>query len=254
MLRKSIVAVTLSLLSVGGLHAEDETKSGTLMKWLQGPSIGRPHVSKSADSGIQHAVVTDADKQAASVRQTSSSPEDESLKPAVAAPIPTPAPPIVEETRTALAPMIDATPVSRTTRTVSGEYVPSPTPDPAMHAPVSSVPMTSGQYVDGGYVQGAPVYGSVIPGSLYPAPRPGIPHQVGGTIIPTHALHPHEMLYPHRYKSMYGPYYYKVRGHWMVTPFGVWSNENWKLKGTTVDVKYKSHISPFALFHRPVIR
>ena len=62
------------------------------------------------------------------------------------------------------------------------------------------------------------------------------------------------MLYPHRYKSVYGPYYYKVNGHWIATPFGVLSQENWKLKGTTVDVKYKSHISPFALFNRPLLR
>ena len=62
------------------------------------------------------------------------------------------------------------------------------------------------------------------------------------------------MLYPHRYKAMYGPYYYKVNGKWVVTPFGVWSKENWKLQGTRVDVKYKSHISPFAKFIPPVVR
>lgn len=95
---------------------------------------------------------------------------------------------------------------------------------------------------------------SAGPGALYPSPKPGIPHQVGSTLIPHEALHPHEMLYPHRYRAMYGPYYYQVRGGWIVTPFGVWSKEKWKLKGTTVDVKYKSHISPFALFHPPVIR
>ena len=90
--------------------------------------------------------------------------------------------------------------------------------------------------------------------ALYPAPKPGIPQQVGGTAIVNQAFHPHEMLYPHRYKAMYGPYYYKVNGGWMVTPFGVWSKENWKLQGTTVDVKYKSHISPFSMFKKPVIR
>lgn len=95
------------------------------------------------------------------------------------------------------------------------------------------------------------VYGT---GALYPAPQPGIPQQIGGTAIPTHALHPHEMLYAHRYKAVYPPYYYKVNGGWIVTPWGVWSKENWKLQGTTVDVKYKSHISPFAHFHRPVVR
>jgi len=41
---------------------------------------------------------------------------------------------------------------------------------------------------------------------------------------------------------------------WMVTPFGVWSKEDWKLQGTQVDVKYHSSISPFTLFKPPVIR
>lgn len=256
MLRKSIVAVTLSLLTVGGLHAEDENKPGTLMKWLQGPTIGRPHVKqvKQPSSGIRHAVVSDAAKQAPEIRQTSSQPEQKSLQPAVAAPKPTPAtfagPP------RALAPMIDTVPApAAPAQMVSAEFIAAPVPDPNVNS--AALPgYSSGPVVYGGASQyGGPMQGgSAGPGSLYPAPRPGIPHQVGGTMIPTHALHPHEMMYAHRYKSMYGPYYYKVRGHWMVTPFGVWSKENWQLKGTTVDVKYKSHISPFALFHRPVIR
>jgi hypothetical protein len=84
--------------------------------------------------------------------------------------------------------------------------------------------------------------------SLYPSPVPGIPWQIGGTSIPNQAFHPHEMLYAHRYRAMYPPYYYKVNGGWMVTPFGVWSHEDWKLQGTTVDVKYRSSISPFSLY------
>jgi len=84
--------------------------------------------------------------------------------------------------------------------------------------------------------------------ALYPAPVPGIPWQVGGTSIPNQAFHPHEMLYAHRYRAMYPPYYYKVNGGWMVTPFGVWSHEDWRLQGTTVDVNYRSHISPFSLY------
>lgn len=257
MLRKSILAVTLSLLTVGGLRAEDGNKPGTLMKWLQGPSIGRPHVkqAKKPTSGIRHAVISDAEKQAPEIRQTSSKPADNSLQPAVAAPMPTPA--TFSQSRTALAPMLDAEPSrSAPTRTVSSEVVAAPIPDPNMSSTVASGPIvyeSPMQYSQP--MQAMPMQGSSMgPGSLYPAPRPGIPHQVGGTVIPTHALHPHEMMYAHRYKSMYGPYYYKVRGHWMVTPFGVWSKENWQLKGTTVDVKYKSHISPFALFKRPVIR
>lgn len=90
--------------------------------------------------------------------------------------------------------------------------------------------------------------------ALYPAPRPGIPQQVGGISIENQAFHPHEMLHAHRYRAIYPPYYYKVNGGWMVTPFGVWSKEDWKLQGTQVDVKYHSSISPFTLFKPPVIR
>ncbi len=90
--------------------------------------------------------------------------------------------------------------------------------------------------------------------ALYPAPRPGIPQQVGGIAIENQAFHPHEMLHAHRYRAIYPPYYYKVNGGWMVTPFGVWSKEDWKLQGTQVDVKYHSSISPFTLFKPPVIR
>lgn len=90
--------------------------------------------------------------------------------------------------------------------------------------------------------------------ALYPSPQPGIPHQMGGTAIMNQAFHPHEMLYQHRYQAMYPPYYYKVNGGWMVTPFGVWSKEDWHLQGTQVDVKYKSHISPFAHFAPPFHR
>lgn len=90
--------------------------------------------------------------------------------------------------------------------------------------------------------------------ALYPAPRPGIPQQVGGIAIQNQAFHPHEMLHEHRYRAIYPPYYYKVNGGWMVTPFGVWSKEDWKLQGTQVDVKYHSSISPFTMFKPPVIR
>jgi len=90
--------------------------------------------------------------------------------------------------------------------------------------------------------------------ALYPSPVPGIPQQMGGAAIMNQAFHPHEMLYPHEYHAMYPPYYYKVNGGFMVTPFGVWSHEDWHLQGTRVDVKYKSHISPFTLFHPPFSR
>ena len=114
-------------------------------------------------------------------------------------------------------------------------------------APVTS----SGGKTSGASKSGAPLN----PGTaLYPAPVPGIPRQMGGTTVSNQFLNPHEMLYAHRYRAMYPPYSYKVNGKWMVTPFGVWSHEDWHLQGTKVDVKYKSSISPFALFHRPLGR
>ncbi|MCH2203475.1 MAG: hypothetical protein MK102_16030 [Fuerstiella sp.] len=102
-----------------------------------------------------------------------------------------------------------------------------------------------------GSKSGAPL----SPGTaLYPSPVPGIPQQMGGTAVSNQFLNPHEMLYPHHYRAMYPPYFYKVNGKYMVTPFGVWSHEDWNLQGTVVDVKYKSSISPFAMFQAPLRR
>jgi hypothetical protein len=114
--------------------------------------------------------------------------------------------------------------------------------------------------------QSGPVYsgGNIMPGSgmssgtypqtgasLYPSPQPNVPYQVGGTAITNQAFYPHEMLYPHKYKALYGPYYYRVNGRWNMTPFGMWSHENWKVEGTEVEVEYRSHISMFAGFKTP---
>jgi hypothetical protein len=89
---------------------------------------------------------------------------------------------------------------------------------------------------------------------LYSSPQPNIPYQVGMTAITNQALYPHEFLYPHEYRAIYPPYYYKVKGGWLSTPFGVWSNETWKPMGTEVNVKYKSRISPFSGFIPPLNR
>lgn len=88
---------------------------------------------------------------------------------------------------------------------------------------------------------------------MYPCPQPYIPYQVGGTAITNQALAPHEMLYPHTYRAMYGPYYYKVRGGWFLSPFGVRSYETWRLQGTEVEVKYHSRISHRARFASPLL-
>lgn len=114
------------------------------------------------------------------------------------------------------------------TRPVSDERV---APTPMNAAPAQA----QGYYVapsQPGYVQlGAP---------LYPSPRPNIPVEVGSTFITSQALAPHEMLYPHTYRSMHGPYYHRVTGRYMWTPFGMRTHENWQLQGTMVTVKYRS--------------
>lgn len=230
MLRKTIVVVTLSLLSVGGLHADDQNRAGILNQWLQQPTANRS-VGRQVQRPRHH--THSGARQAPTIYQTSGRPQQQTLQPAIQPPKPTPeqytdlAPPIPD-------PNVSSAPLSQPVAGAVGQQV-----DP-YHSQASYGPHVQHQYS--------------TPASLYPAPHPGIPPQLGGTVINNPAFHPHEMLYPHRYKSMYGPYYYKVNGHWIATPFGVLSQENWKLKGTTVDVKYKSHISPFALFKRPVLR
>jgi hypothetical protein len=87
--------------------------------------------------------------------------------------------------------------------------------------------------------------------ALYPCPEPRVPYQTGLTLITNQALAPHEFLYPHEYKALYPPYYYRVKGQWVVTPWGVLSHDRWKLQGTEVEVEYRSHYSHFSLFVPP---
>jgi hypothetical protein len=75
---------------------------------------------------------------------------------------------------------------------------------------------------------------------LYPVPLPNIPYQTGGTFITNQAFDPHEMLYPHSYRSLYPPYYFEVVGGWKTLPCGVFQGEKWRLRGTVVTVKYHS--------------
>ncbi len=98
---------------------------------------------------------------------------------------------------------------------------------------------------------GTPGIYPVLNAPLYPAPVQYVPEWSGGTIITNQALAPHEMLYPHTYHSMYGPFYYQVKGHWILTPFGVRQHEQWKLQGTEVKVKYASHYPLLSGFHPP---
>jgi hypothetical protein len=86
---------------------------------------------------------------------------------------------------------------------------------------------------------------------MYTSPVQNVPYQVGGTFYTNQAFAPHEMLYEHQYKAMYPPYYYKVNGHWMVLPWGVWSAEDWELLGTKVQVTYKARHPIYSLFAAP---
>jgi hypothetical protein len=88
---------------------------------------------------------------------------------------------------------------------------------------------------------------------MYPCPLPYIPYQVGGTFITNQAFDPHEMLYPHTYRSLYPPYYYEVKGGWKVFPWGVAQSERWRLRGTYVSVKYKSSCGLFSGWCPPAV-
>lgn len=111
--------------------------------------------------------------------------------------------------------------------------------DPALGGFIPPVPIDPNPVTPGlpeaapGYVRlGAP---------LYPCPKPNIPIWAGSTVITNQALAPHEMLYPHTYRAIYPPFYHRVKGGWILTPFGVRSHERWELQGTQVQVKYRSN-------------
>lgn len=109
------------------------------------------------------------------------------------------------------------------------------------------------RYVTGpALVGGGVVAGDISGAPLYPCPRPNIPTEVGATMITNPALAPHEMLYPHKYRALYAPFYYKTTRCWCLMPGKLHMHEKRVLTGTEVSVQYKGHISPFALFHAPV--
>ena len=231
------------------------------------PTAARSN-SKSKQGGIVRAVIEDAERQAVTVRQTSGSPQDSNADAA----------PAFVEPQNALQPVpVENAPVLPNISSVAGPQYFSATPTGSSNvipvhpggnwqkyqAPMQIQNVSQGVYTypAGAMSPAGPAYtgsgmmtpqpqggyypmssGGTYPqpgAALYPAPVPGIPAQICGAAIMNQAFHPHEMLYPHEYHAMYPPYYYKVHGGFMVTPFGVWSHENWKLQGTQVDVKYK---------------
>ncbi len=89
---------------------------------------------------------------------------------------------------------------------------------------------------------------------MYPSPVQHVPPQIGGTLITNPAFAPQEMLYTHNYKAMYPPFYYKVRGSWYWTPWGIRSHDVWELRGTEVSIQYKKHYPWRQPFTPPVFR
>ena len=86
---------------------------------------------------------------------------------------------------------------------------------------------------------------------LYPSPRPNIPYQVGAVMITNQAFAPHEMLYPHTYRAVYPPYYYRVRGRWFGILGQSHAEDNWELQGTEVEVQYRSRLPFMSRFSDP---
>lgn len=114
-----------------------------------------------------------------------------------------------------------------------------------IHSQSSTPPqmMTYGQVANGVPVDAQSAYSYNFDGnyppiqaSLYPCPKQDVPREVGWTQITTPAFAPHEMLYPHTYRALYPPYYYKKKCGLECLPFF----PKCKLKGTEVTIRYKS--------------
>ncbi len=147
---------------------------------------------------------------------------------------PAPAPAILEpDSEVAEPPSIYEEPITTTPSVLRqvGMMRQGPGPQPIDAGVGAMAPQAAPQQP--GFVQlGAP---------LYPSPRPNIPIWAGSTMITNQAFAPHEMLYPHTYRATYPPYYHRVKGGWILTPFGIRSHERWELQGTQVQVKYRSN-------------
>jgi len=111
-------------------------------------------------------------------------------------------------------------------------------PAHAQNAKTAKAPQPRGQY-------------PYLNAPLYPAPVPQVPAKMGGAVYTNQAFAPHEMLYAHKYRALYPPYYFKVDGGWWWTPFGMESHDRWKLQGTCVRVKYHSQCGPLSKITSP---
>ena len=114
-----------------------------------------------------------------------------------------------------------------------------------------AAPNSAGTPIPAGQAHRVPPGYPYLNAPLYTSPVQNVPYQVGGTLITNQAFAPHEMLYSHTYHAIYPPYYYQVKGAWMISPWGVWSRDTWRLQGTVVKVKYRSRIPLLAGFIAP---
>ncbi len=258
MLRTGIAMLMICVIGTTDVSADDTAaqKRGTLMEWLRSGK----HWPRSTSSGWQVTMrestegKPDAGENSYSLVADQPQPGTEPLNP-----LPIQMAPVIPDESTVSGrqyfsvsnPQGIAQPV-RPSRNRQQYQTPQPVyrNSPGVYRMVSQGVVTAPVKDDGGNAsQASPSGAPLHPGTaLYPSPVHGIPQQMGGTAVMSQFLNPHEMLYAHHYRAMYPPYSYKVNGKWMVTPFGVWSHEDWHLQGTKVDVKYKSSISPFALF------
>ncbi len=285
MLRRGLAALMMGVICAGSVTADDAVRSqdsvpraglATWFKQRLTRSDRQPAEASSSRSGrVTLAVVNDAEEQGSKshIRRVSAQSSDDVVVVSPTSTVPALKPieqaPVMPNTSSVTGPQyFSAVPNGGLSNPVpvypanNWQQYAAPVPvqaaNPGYYTPVSNPnaagPVVMGQQGTMTGVGGGAFGGGGYPqtgAALYPSPVPGIPQQIGGTIIPNQAFHPHEMLYAHQYRAMYPPYYYKVNGGWMVTPFGVWSHEDWKLQGTMVEVKYKSSISPFALYKRP---
>ena len=137
---------------------------------------------------------------------------------------------------------------------------PYPASPPHYHPGYGPIPRVSpypGVVVGNNNPAPSPCYPN-LDASMYPCPQPNIPAYTGGTTITNSAFSPHEMLYPHRYRALYPPFYYKVKyknAWWCPLPIpGLTATrtvQKVELMGTQVDVKYHGQISPFCNFFPP---
>ncbi|MFN9038933.1 MAG: hypothetical protein ACK5YO_21735 [Planctomyces sp.] len=231
MLRSSLVALAVGVLAAGSLPAQEKSSDKPapqgIMGWLKNRGdSGAPAKARSSQPqkpGVERAVVSDAEKQAVSIRRTAGSPQDN--KPTTR-PVSAPAPAARPATEQAEQPRpIRQAPVVPNASTVTGpQYFSAAAPGNGASTPVHpgrnwqtyepAVPARQTAAASYAGVQQAPAPAGPaqpLPGypqtgaSLYPAPVAGIPQQMGGAVIANPALQPHEMLYAHQYKALSPP-------------------------------------------------